>query len=140
MRESDNDSKIAYCNLGMRRRGNALSTLHLQFMTPLERFEAAFAALPPLPEEVRTAVLVIWLEVVSGRVDLPTLRELCRENIAQPGGHRTDAMMLDLVDQLIMHGGPGLASPAARTSRQPRSRNRTSFRSTVHRRSRRRRL
>ena len=72
-------------------------------MTELEKFEAAFAALPPLPEEVRATVLVIWLEVISGHVDLPTLRELCLENRARREGNCVDAMMMELVDQLLAH-------------------------------------
>ena len=52
-------------------------------MTELEEFAAAFAALPPLPEEVRATVLVIWLEVMSGHVDRSKLRELCLEGLAQ---------------------------------------------------------
>ena len=86
-------------------------------MTELEKFEAAFAALPPLPEEVRATVLVIWLEVISGRVDLSTLRELCQESLARPEGNSGDAIMLDLVDQLIAHCGSSRASPAAFSAR-----------------------
>lgn len=75
-------------------------------MTELERFEAAFAALPP---EVRATVLVIWLEVMSGRVDLSKLRKVCLESLARADGDCVDAMMLDLVGQLIAHLDPLLA-------------------------------
>ena len=70
-------------------------------MTELEEFEAEFAALPPVSEEVRATVFVIWLEVMSGHADLPTLRELCQESLARPEGNCGDAIMLDLIDQLI---------------------------------------
>ena len=107
-------------------------------MTEREKFEAAFAALPPLPEEVRATVLVIWLEVVSGNVDLPTLRELCVESLAQLEGNCADAMLLNLVDQLIAHSGSGRASPAAFSARHQRCGYRTDFRFGAGTRSRRR--
>ena len=74
---------------------------HAPSMTELERFEAAFAALPPLPEEVRAVVLVIWLEVVSGQVDLPALRESCRATLAHATGTAADAWIMDLIEQLM---------------------------------------
>ena len=89
----------------------------LKHMTELEKFEAAFAALPPLPEEVRATVLVIWLEVLRGHVDLSRLRDLCLESLARPEGDYGDAIMLDLVDQLIAHCGSSRASPAACSAR-----------------------
>jgi hypothetical protein len=89
-------------------------------MTELEKCEAAFAALPPLPEEVRVTVLVIWLEVLRGPVDLSRLRDLCLESLARPGGSWADAMMLDLVDQLIAHCGSSRTSPAAFSARHRR--------------------
>ena len=92
-------------------------------MTEREKFEAAFAALPPLPEEVRATVLVIWLEVMTGHVDLSRLRELCLESLARPEGNCVDAMMLNLVDQLIAHSGSGRASPAAFRERHERISN-----------------
>jgi hypothetical protein len=97
-------------------------------MTELEKFEAAFAALPPLPEEVRATVLLIWLEAMSGHVDLSRLRELCLESLTRPGGSWADAMMLDLVDQLIAHCGSSRASPAPFSARHRRCGYRTSFR------------
>ena len=107
-------------------------------MTELEKFEAAFAPLPPLPEEVGVTVLLIWLEVTSGHVDLSRLRELCLESFAQPEGTCADAMMLNLVDQLIAHSGLRRASPAAISSRHQRCENRTHFRFRAGIRSRRR--
>jgi hypothetical protein len=107
-------------------------------MTQRDKFEAAFAALPPLPEEVRAAVLMIWLEVMSGHVDLPTLRDLCRESLAGPEGNGADAMMVDLVDQLIAHGGSSGASSTVFNPRPPRCEHRPGFRFRAGIRSRRR--
>ena len=107
-------------------------------MTELEKFEAAFAALPPLPEEVRATVLMIWLEVMSGHVDLPTLRELCLDRLARPEGNCDDAIMLDLVDQLIAHCGSSRASPVAFSARRQRRGHRPGFRLRAGIRSRRR--
>lgn len=128
----------AYSVSGMRRRGQAIESPHLQTMTEIQKFEAAFAALPSIPEEVRTTVLVIWLEVISGRVDLPTLRQLCRDSLAEPGGHPSDAMMLDVVDQLIMHCDSRHGLPPATKARQRRGRPRASLRFRAGVRSRRR--
>ena len=104
-----------------------ISNFHAQTMTELEKFEAAFAPLPPVPEEVRATVLVIWIEVMSGHVDLSTLRELCLESLARPEGNSADAMMLNLVDQLIAHCGSSRASPAAFSARHQRFGYRTDF-------------
>jgi hypothetical protein len=97
-----------------------ISTLHPHAMTELAKFEAAFAALPPLPEEVRGSVLVIWLEVMSGHADLPTLRELCQESFAQPEGNWGDAIMLDLIDQLIACREASCTSTALFSARHQR--------------------
>ena len=70
-------------------------------MTDLEKFEAAFAALPPLPEEVRTTILVLWQEVQAGNLDLPKFQYLLRENRGQPGSTAADALVLQLVEELI---------------------------------------
>ena len=107
-------------------------------MTDLKKFEAAFAALPPLPEEVRATVLVIWLEVMSGHVDLARLRELWMESLAQPEGNCADAMMLNLVDQWIAHSVSGWASLAAFSARHDRCGSQTDFRFGARIRSRRR--
>ena len=97
-------------------------------MTELEKFEAAFAVLPPLPEEARATVLVIWLEVMSGQVDLPTLRELCLESLARPECDSADAMMLDIVDQLITDSGSSCASSTVFSVRRQRCGHRPGFR------------
>ena len=115
-----------------------ISTSHPQTMTELEKFEAAFVALPPLPEEVRATVLLIWLEVMSGHVDLSKLRELCLESFAQPEGNYADAMTLDLVKQLIARCGSSRSSPAAFSARHQRCGYRTDFRFGAGIRSRRR--
>ena len=107
-------------------------------MTERETFETACAALPPLPEEVRATVLVIWFEVMSGNVDLSRLRGLCLESLARPEGNCADAMMLNLVDQLIAHSVSGWASRAAFSAQHDRCGSQTDFRFGAGIRSRRR--
>jgi hypothetical protein len=76
--------------------------------------------LPPLPEEVRATVLVIWLEVISGHVDLSTLRELCQESLTRPEGNSGDAIMLDIIDQLIACSEGSCTSPPPFSARYHR--------------------